>query len=112
MNVLTKDALMTKYVIVTAISSYRMRYCIPVDELQKLNTDMSIDGHEIEWANDCVTSEDVKEFSQMHIGEQIIDTEIVTEELLLSKFDVDNDYLSWWTKDKKIETIRNWKCNE
>ena len=112
MNVLTKDALMTKYVIVTAISSYRMRYCIPVDELQKLNTDMSIDGHEIEWANDCVTSEDVKEFSQMHIGEQIIDAEIVTEELMLSKFDADNDYLSGWTEDKKINYVRNWKCNE
>lgn len=62
---------MTKYVIVTAISSYRMRYCIPVDELQKLNPDVPIEGHEIEWADDCVTSEDVDEFSQMHIGEQI-----------------------------------------
>ena len=100
---------MTKYVIVTAISSYRMRYCIPVDELQKLNQDVPIEGHEIEWAEDCVTSEDVKEFSQMHIGEQIIDAEIYTEEQMLSKFDADNDYLAHWTEQKKIETIRNWK---
>ena len=100
---------MTKYVIVTAISSYRMRYCIPVDELQKLNTDVPIEGHEIEWADDCVTAEEVDEFSQMHIGEQIIDTEIVTEEQMLSKFDIDNDYLSDWTKEKKIEFIRSWK---
>lgn len=100
---------MTKYVIVTAISSYRMRYCIPVDELQKLNPDVPIEGHEIEWADDCVTSEDVDEFSQMHIGEQIIDTEIVTEDQMISKFDVDNDYLSDWTEEKKIEFVRNWK---
>ena len=100
---------MTKYVIVTAISSYRMRYCIPVDELQKLNPDVPIEGHEMEWADDCVTGDEVDEFSQMHIGEQIIDTEIVTEEQMLSKFDIDNDYLSDWTKEKKIEFIRSWK---
>ena len=45
----------------------------------------------------------------MHIGEQIIDTEIVTEDQMLSKFNVDNDYLSDWTEEKKIEFVRNWK---
>ena len=100
---------MTKYVIVTAISSYRMRYCIPVDKLQQLNTDVPIEGHEIEWAEDCVTCNEVEEFSQKHIGEQIIDTEIVDEEQMLNRFDADNDYLRGWTREKKIQHVRNWK---
>jgi hypothetical protein len=100
---------MTKYVIVTAISSYRMRYCIPVDELQKLNTEVPVEGHEIEWANDCVTCNEIKEFSQKHVGESIIDTEILTEEQMLEKFDTDNDYLAGWTREKKIQYVRNWK---
>ena len=100
---------MTKYVIVTAISSYRMRYCIPVDELQQLNTEVPIEGHEIEWAEDCVTCGEVEEFSQKHIGETIIDSEIVTEEQMLNKFDSDNDYLRGWTREKKIQHVRNWK---
>ena len=100
---------MTKYVIVTAISSQRKRYCIPVDELQKLNTEVPVEGREIEWANDCVTCGEVEEFSQHWIGENIIDAEIYTEEQMLSKFDADNDYLAHWTEQKKIETIRNWK---
>jgi hypothetical protein len=100
---------MTKYVIVTAISSYRMRYCIPVDELQKLNTEVPVEGHEIEWANDCVTCNEIKEFSQKHVGESIIDTEILTEEQMLEKFDTDNDYLIDWTREKKIQYVRNWK---
>ena len=100
---------MTKYVIVTAISSQRMRYCIPVDELQKLNTEVPVEGHEIEWANDCVTCGEVEEFSQHWIGENIIDTEIVDEEQMLNKFDADNDYLSGWTRKKKLEYVRNWK---
>ena len=100
---------MTKYVIVTAISSYRMRYCIPVDELQELNVEVPVEGREIEWAEDCVTCNEVEEFSQKHIGESIIDAEIVDEEQMLTKFDTDNDYLTGWTREKKIEYVRNWK---
>ena len=100
---------MTKYVIVTAISSYRMRYCIPVDELQELNVEVPIEGREIEWAEDCVTCNEVVEFSQKHIGETIIDSEILTEEQILEKFDADNDYLKGWTREKKIQYVRNWK---
>ena len=103
---------MTKYVIVTAISSYRMRYCIPVDELQELNVEVPVEGHEIEWAEDCVTCGEVEEFSQKHIGEQIIDSEIVTEEEMLNKFDSDNDYLAGWTTEKKIQHVRNWKFDK
>ena len=103
---------MTKYVIVTAISSYRMRYCIPVDELQQLNTDVPIEGHEIEWAEDCVTCGEVEEFSQKHIGETIIDSEIITEEEMLNKFDSDNDYLKDWSKEKKIQHVRHWKYDK
>ncbi len=100
---------MTKYVIVTAISSYRMRYCIPVDELQELNVEVPVEGREIEWAEDCVTCDEVVEFSQKHVGETIIDSEILTEEQMLEKFDADNDYLKDWTREKKIEYVRNWK---
>ena len=100
---------MTKYVIVTAISSYRMRYCIPVDELQELNVEVPVEGREMEWAEDCVTCNEVVEFSQKHVGETIIDSEILTEEQMLEKFDADNDYLKDWTREKKIQYVRNWK---
>ena len=102
---------MTKYVIVTAISSHRMRYVIPVDELQKLNPDVPVEGHETEWAMDCVTCEEVNDFSQRHVGEQIIDAHIMDEESMLILFDADNDYLKDWTKEKKLEYVRKWKCD-
>jgi len=103
---------MTKYVIVTAVSSFRMRYCIPVDELQKLNTKVPVEGREIEWAEDCVTCEDVNEFSQMHLGETIIDSVIVDEEQMLQQFDKDNDYLSTWSTQQKIDHVGRWKANK
>ena len=96
---------MTKYVIVTAISSHRMRYCIPVDELQKMNINVSVEGNEIEWANDCVTCDELNEFSQTHIGEQIIDTIIVDEDDMIKQFDNDNDYIADWSKEQKIKHV-------
>jgi hypothetical protein len=86
-----------------------MRYCIPVDELQELNVEVPVEGREIEWAEDCVTCDEVVEFSQKHVGETIIDSEILTEEQMLEKFDADNDYLKDWTREKKIQYVRNWK---
>ena len=95
-----------EYVVVTAISTFRQRYVIPVDELQKLNPDMPVDPS---WALDEVTMENVKEFSQRHVGEQIIDAQVVKEKEILQFFDADNDYLSSWDEEFKLAWIRNWK---
>ena len=95
-----------EYVVVTTISTFRERYVIPVDELQKLNPDQPVDPS---WALDEVTMENVKEFSQRHVGEQIIDAQVVKEKEILQFFDADNDYLAEWPEEQKLEWIRDWK---
>ena len=97
-----------EYVVVTAISSFRQRYVVPMDELAKLNPDEPVNPS---WALDEVTMENVKEFSQRHVGEQIIDAQVVKEAEILQFFDADNDYLADWDEDFKLEWIRNWKEN-
>jgi hypothetical protein len=52
---------------------------------------------------------EAEEFSQLHLGEMIVDSEIVTEEGMLAQFDKDNDYLTSWTTEQKINYIRDWK---
>lgn len=96
-----------KYVIVTAVSMFRMRYCIPVSELQKMNPEVPVEA--VQWAEDSVTMNEAEEFSQLHLGETIIDTMVVDEEAMLSLFDKDNGYLSGWTREKKIDFVRDWK---
>lgn len=101
-----------RYVVVTAISSFRQRYAIPVSELQKLNPEVDITNDiqkQIEWAKDSVTMEEVREFSQHWLGEQICDTMILDEERVLNLFNRDNDYLSSWTTQQKLDYIHNWK---
>ena len=90
---MTKD-----YIVVTAISSHRMRYVMHRDDLQKLNP--------IEWANDTVSNQECEEFSQEYMGEYIVDTVEMNEEDILALFDKDNDYLREWTKDQKLQWIR------
>lgn len=97
---------MSKYAVVTTVSQFRIRYVIPMDELQKLNPEAPV---ELQWAEDCVTCEDVKDFSQKHLGEVIVDTVEMDEKDVLELFDADNDYLKEWQEYKKIEWIRAWK---
>lgn len=97
-----------EYVVVTAVSSFRQRYVVPIDELQKLNPDEPVNPS---WALDEVTMQNVKEFSQRHIGEQIIDAQVVKEPEILQFFDADNDYLESWDEEYKLAWIRNWKEN-
>lgn len=95
-----------KYVVVTAIQSFRERYVIPMSELQKQNEDYEVDP---KWALDMVTMHEIKEFSQEDIGEQITDMFVMEEDEVLDLFDADNKYLSGWTKEKKLEWIQEWK---
>lgn len=101
-----------RYVVVTAVSTFRQRYCIPVSELQKLNIDVDITNDPVQqvvWAEDEVTMQTIKEFSQKHLGETIVDTFIVDEPRVLHMFNRDNDYLADWSQEKKLEWIHDWK---
>jgi hypothetical protein len=98
-----KDLIKDKYVVVDAIATYRMRYVVSMEELQKENLDMIVDP---EWALDAVTCEDVEEFSQKYLGEQILEHYVVEEDAILDIFDRDNDYLKEWTREQKLEHIK------
>jgi hypothetical protein len=102
-----------KYVVVTATSTFRQRYCIPVSELQKMNTSLTLDADmALEWACDSVTMEEVNEFSQKWLGETIIDSVLLDEKQTLDLFNSDNSYLTTWTDAQKIEFLHNWKINK
>lgn len=63
-------------------------------------------------ALDCVTCDEAEEFSQLHLGEQIVDYVVMEEGQMLTQFDRDNDYLARWTKEEKIDYVRNWMRRE
>ena len=92
------------YVVVTTITSHRIRYVMHRDDLQKLNFEVPVDS--VEWANDIVSLEECEEFSQKYMGEYIVDAVEMNEDDMLDLFDKDNEYLSEWTKDQKIELVR------
>jgi len=97
------------YIVVTAISTHRMRYVMHKDDLRKLNTDVTPTEKDlVDWALDTVTMQECEEFSQEWLGEQIVDHYECTEDEMLTFFDRDNDYLKGWDRDYKIEHVR--KC--
>ena len=83
----------TDWVLVDCVSTYRMRYMVQVPKGKS------------EWALDTVTMEEAKEFSQEHIGEQIVSHRVVTKKEALKLCDQDNDYGSSWDKETKMKNF-------
>ena len=83
----------TEWVLVETVSTFRERYMVEVPK------------GKAEWALDTVTCEDAKEFSQEHIGEQIISHRVVTREEALTLCDKDNDYTKTWDEETKVKNF-------
>lgn len=87
---------MSKFVMVTAISQFRMRYVVEVPE--------SFSGSPADYAKDTVVCDEAVEFSQEYLGETIIDSHEVDLELAVSQYRIDNPAFSAWSDQKIIET--------
>ena len=91
----------TEWVLVECVSTFRERYMVEVPKGQEL------------WALDTVTMQEAKEFSQEHIGEQIVSHRVVSKEEALTLCDKDNDYGSSWDEETKIKNFfTTWKEQE
>lgn len=83
----------TEWVLVEAVSMFRMRYMVEVPKGKS------------EWALDTVVMNEAKEFSQEHLDETIVSHWVVTEEEALKICDNDNSYCASWPNEKKIEVF-------
>lgn len=80
-------------VLVECVSTFRMRYVVEVPE------------GKAEWALDTVSMNEAEEFSQEHIGEQIISHRVIDETEYLRVFNEDNNYLNSWTDEDKFKYV-------
>jgi hypothetical protein len=96
---------LTQWVLVECVSTFRERYMVEVPVgVDNYGKDKSL------WALDTVTMQEAKEFSQEHIGEQIISHRVVTKEEALELFDKDNEYFKSWDEETKIKNhFTTWK---
>jgi hypothetical protein len=89
----TMKKVKTQLVLVECISMFRQRYVVEVP------------AGKSEWALDTVVMQEAKEFSQEHIGENIVSHRVMTEEEVLALCDSDNDYAKRWSDDYKFDTF-------
>lgn len=90
----------TQWVLVECVSTFRERYMVEVP--------VGVDKYgknKVDWALDTVTMNEAKEFSQEHLGEQIVSHRVVTKEEALALCDKDNAYCSSWDEETKINNF-------
>jgi hypothetical protein len=90
---LRKKEVKTEIVLVECVSTFRMRYVVEVPIGKK------------EWALDTVTMNEAEEFSQEHIGEQIVSHRVIDMVEYDRLFAEDNAYLNSWTDEQKRRFI-------
>ena len=89
--------------LVDSISMFRMRYVVDCDSAAEAES----------LVKDHLTDDQIKEFSQHHIGEPVTGVrKLNTEAEYLELFDEDNDYLADWPVDKKLNYINRFDLEE
>lgn len=97
-----------EYVSITTVSTFRHRYVIHKDDLQNLNLEHEATIEELcDWAKDEITMESTDDFSQEHLGEQIVETRPISKEEMLELFSKENTYLKSWNKEQILSFVRN-----
>lgn len=92
-SLVKKETEEQEWVMVEAVSTFRMRYMVQVPK------------GKAEWAMDTVVCNEAKEFSQEHLGEQIVSHRVMTEEEALALCDADNSYCKTWNKEQKLNAF-------
>lgn len=83
----------TEWVLVDTVSTFRMRYCVEVPVGKNFV------------ALNKVSANEAKEFSQLHIGEQVVSNRVLTKEEALQICRQDNDYVSSWDDEAVVNAF-------
>lgn len=84
----------TKWVLVDAVCTYRMRYCVEIE-----------DDEDEYSAIKLVENQQAKEFSQLYLGEQIVSHAVISQEQALAQCRNDNDYVNSWEDQQLINSF-------
>lgn len=94
---------MKKLFMFQTVSSFRHRYVIEAEN------ELDAEEFALGIVHDRFSCNEYKEFSQKHLGEQIISQNEITMQDYLKTFDEDNDYLSTWNTHQKTRLINSVK---
>ena len=80
---------------VETVSIFHMKYLVEAKEESHALDEVVCQGEEL------------REFSQKYVDENIISSRLITKKDALKEFDKDNDYLKDWSNSEKIEKTVN-----
>ena len=100
------------YAMVTTISTVKTIYMVPMSVIE---ADCTANGFECtdelakSWIQDSVACEEVRDAGQQFVGENIMDTHIISEARALQLFDSHNGAADKFSTEEKIAYIQKWK---
>jgi hypothetical protein len=91
---------------VTGFGDYDIDFDTDIDaDLNTPDGMVEVPNDHPEYALDVVTTNEAKEFSQVHLGETIVSDREISEKEALAICDIDNDYVKTWNDETKLNTF-------
>lgn len=85
---------MKKYVTLTTMSQFRLKYVVPFEKLQELNPSHELtDEDAVIWAQECIMSEEIEEVGQNWLNEFVVEASITDEQGAAATFIRENTEL-------------------
>lgn len=99
------------YAMVTTISTVKTVYMVPLEEIAATAPEgvELTDEYYLDWIKDSVTCEEVRDAGQQFLGENIMDSHLISETRALQIMDTHNGGISSWTKEQKLDYLKTWK---
>lgn len=95
-----------EFVVITTVNTYRKRYAVPKSAC------LDEGGFDPQYAIDFVNGDGVKYFALREVGEQMVDAQVVSPNLLLQMFDSDLGVDLDITDQEKLEALLDWKVSD
>tara|TARA_Y100001972_G_scaffold85906_1_gene105083 strand:- start:206 stop:544 length:339 start_codon:yes stop_codon:yes gene_type:complete len=89
---------LSKYVIVDAVSQFKIKYCIEIE-------DSIEDGKILDHVEKQIKDENVLEFTQEHMGETVADYVVLNKDEAIEKFRSFAPYFSDWSAERISKLI-------
>ena len=71
---------MKKYVTLTTVSQFRIKYVVSFEKLQELNPEHPLsDEDAILWSEECVSYDELEEVGQTWLGENLVEASVTDE---------------------------------
>lgn len=97
-----------RYAVITTVSMFKVRYVVDEDKVHAFDNKAPIDDQKLlDWSEKSVMEDELDDFSQIFLGETVLERNIMEEEEVIELFYRDNKHAADWDTEQVKKYMSN-----